>query len=404
MILKIAFRNIFRQKRRSLLTALTMFGGYALAAMSIGWADGSYNFIINMFTSNQLGHIQIHHTGYRDRPSLYKTIDNYQQIGQRLSGMEKVEAWTPRLFSAGLVSVADKSAGARIIGVDPQREENATHFDKKIVSGSSFSPEPSHQAILGKGLAKTLKAEVGDDIVIVSQAADGSIANDMYQIIGISESGDNLSDRMAFYLHLKDAQQLLVLQNRVHEIAVVATKLAVVDNLTEKIQKKLNNPALEVVPWQVFAKSFYQAMKADKQGMWIMLFVIILIVAVGVLNTVLMSVLERRREYGLLTAIGTKPGQIFNLVIYEVNILALMSIVVGAILGLIVNYALSHQGITLPQSFTYGGMEFEKMYTEVNARSFYIPFITVIISATLISIFPALKAAHTQPAKAMRMH
>ncbi|MEA1947461.1 MAG: hypothetical protein U9N83_09195 [Thermodesulfobacteriota bacterium] len=106
-LLKIAFRNIFRQKRRAVLTALTMFGGFALAAISIGWSDGTYSFIIDKFTRNRLGHIQIHAQGYRDRPTLYKNIDNYKAIGKKLDNIKKIESWSPRLFASGLVSVAE---------------------------------------------------------------------------------------------------------------------------------------------------------------------------------------------------------------------------------------------------------------------------------------------------------
>jgi putative ABC transport system permease protein len=401
---KIAFRNIFRQKRRSLLTSLTIFGGLALATISIGWADGSYNFIINMFTRNELGHIQIHFGNYRKRPSLYKTINNYKQIGEKLDNLKGIESWSPRLYSAGLVSVNDNSSGAQIIGIDPIREERATRFDKKIIKGNYFFPTASHTAILGKGLAKVLNADTGDDIVIVSQGADGSIANDIYKIIGIMKSDNEIGDRMSIYLNLADAQDLLVLPNQIHEMAVIVGKLTDVKKLTNQIEKLLQNSNLEVSPWQVFAKSFYQAMKADKEGMWIMLFVIMLIVAIGVLNTVLMSVLERQREYGVLKAVGTRPFDIFWLVIQEVIILSVFSICIGAALGTLTNYFLSFHGITLPQSFSYGGMEFKKMYTEVNIRSIIIPTITVIFSATVISFFPALKAAHTEPAKTMRIH
>jgi putative ABC transport system permease protein len=403
MLLKMAFRNIFRQRRRSLLTALTMFGGFSLATISIGWADGSYNFIINMFTRNQLGHVQIHDRGYREDPSIYKTIKNYQQVGDTVSQIQDVEFWSPRLFAAGLVSVKNNSTGAQVIGIDPLLENKATHFSKKIIKGDYFSDKPAHEAILGKGLAETLEAVVGDEIVIVSQAADGSIANDIYKIIGIASTGNDMSDRMSFYMNLYDAQDLFVLPGQVHEIAVIVTKLSVVKKVTEEIRERLHNPDLEVSPWQVFAKSFYQAMSADKQGMWIMLFVIILVVAVGVLNTVLMSVLERQKEYGLLKAMGTKPASIVGLVLYEVNLLAIGSVFIGAILGTLVNYLLSHHGITLPQAFTYGGMEFKTMYTEVNARSVIIPTITVLVAATFISIFPAFRAAHTEPARTMRM-
>jgi len=135
-----------------------------------------------------------------------------------------------------------------------------------------------------------------------------------------------------------------------------------------------------------------------------MLVIIVLVVAVGVLNTVLMSVLERRREYGVLKAVGTKPAQIIKMVLLEVNILGLICIVLGTGVGLLLNYLTSVYGYTLPEPMTYGGMKFETMLGEINARSFYIPAITVIVSATLVSIFPALKAARTDPAKSMRTH
>ncbi|MFQ6109249.1 MAG: ABC transporter permease [Candidatus Aminicenantales bacterium] len=402
--MKIAFRNALRQRRRTILTALTMFGGFVLAAISIGWSDGTYSYIINMFTRNRLGHIQIHARGYMDKPSLYKAIEDYENTGEKIQHLEGVETWAPRLYSAGLSSVEDKSAAVQVIGIDPEREQKATRFHKKIVKGKTFSSRPSHEAVLGKGLADVLHADPGDEVVVVSQAADGSIANDLYRIVGIIDSGDEASDRVALYLHLADAQELFALEGRIHEIVVVVERLSRVQDLTQKIRQELNNPLLDVSPWQEFARSFYAAMKADVQGMWIMLFVIILIVAVGVLNTVLMSVLERTREYGVLKAMGTKPGQIFWQVIVEVNLVALASIVIGIGISLFINHLLSIHGVSLPTSFTYGGVEFKTMYSQINARSLYIPALTVILSASLVSIFPALRAARIDPARAMRIH
>ncbi len=404
MILKIAFRNIFRQKRRTVLTALSMFGGFVLAAFFIGWADGTYNNIIDTFTRYSLGHIQVHEKNYLDRPAIYKTINNPAEIGKILDQTEDVTSWTPRLFSAGLVSVRDKSAGTRIIGIDPVKERQTTKFDEKIIEGRMLADKRAAETVLGKGLAKILKAGIGDEVVVLSQGADGSIANEMYTVVGIIDSGDEIGDRAAFYLHIEDAQELLVLGNRIHEIAVTVDSLNDVDRVTSVLQGKIDNPALAVEPWQVFARSFYVAMKADKEGMWIMLVIIILVVAIGVLNTVLMSVLERRREYGVLKAVGTKPGQIIQMVLAEVNILSIVCIILGAAVGLVLNYILSQHGLTLPEPVTYGGMQFQTMQAEINARSFYIPAITIFFVASLVSLLPALKAAHTDPARSMRMH
>jgi ABC-type lipoprotein release transport system permease subunit len=404
MMLKIAFRNIFRQKRRSVLTMLTMLGGFTLSSIAIAWSDGSYSYVIDSFTRNQLGHIQIHAQGYLDRPSLYRTVDDYEAVGSTVAKVKGVASWTPRLYSSALASVGDKSAGVRIIGIDPQRENIATHFDKKVIDGAAFSFSPAHEAILGQGLANVLKARVGDEVVLVSQGADGSIANDLYTVVGIISSGDRISDQSALYLHLADAQELLVLEGRVHEIAVVGEKLKTIDEVAIGIKAALDNPGLVVETWKEFAAAFYRAMKADQQGSWIMVMIIVIVVAAGVLNTALMSVLERTREYGVMRALGTSSAQVFRLIVMEISIMAILSIAIACLISLAVNYALSIHGVTMPHTFTYGGVEFSKMYTEINARSFYIPALAVLVSGILISTIPAAMAAKTAPARAMRVH
>jgi ABC-type lipoprotein release transport system permease subunit len=211
---------------------------------------------------------------------------------------------------------------------------------------------------------------------------------------------------MAFYLPMDSARELLVMEGRVHELAITVCSLEDVARTTELLAEKtaLVEPDLAVDPWQVFARSFYVAMKADKEGMWVMLVIIILVVAVGVLNTVLMSVLERRREYGVLKAVGTRPGKIIKMVLAEVSILAVICVILGTVVGLFLNYLVSVQGFSLPEPISYGGMDFQHMRAEINARSFYIPTVTVILAAILVSIFPAFKAARTDPARSMRVH
>lgn len=404
MIFKIAFRNTFRQKRRTILTGLAMVVGFTLLSLTIGLSDGAYGNIITMFTRNRIGHIQVHREGYLDKPSLYKTIDDLSAVGEVIQSTAGVEAWTPRVYGAGLGSVGEKSTAIQIIGVDVARETEATRFDQKVVEGNTLAETPSQEAVIGKGLAKIVAATVGSEIVIVSQGADGSIANDVYKIVGIVESGDDATDRVGCYLHIEDAQELLVLNGRVHEIVVIVSNINQVDKITRAIETQLNDPTLDVAPWQVVAKSFYRAMQTDQQGDAISRLVIMLIVAIGVLNTVLMSVLERTREYGVLKAVGTKPVQVFWLVVCEVVIIALASICVGAILGALVNYLLSIYGITYPEEITYGGMKLKTLYAVVNVRCLVIPAITVLVSAAIVSLFPAIKAARIMPAKAMRTH
>jgi len=404
IVLRMAFRNVLRQRRRSLFTGLSIVGGFALSVVFIGWSDGSYNAIIDQFARTRLGHIQIHEKTYLDRPTLAKTIADAAKVGAVLDRTAGVETWAPRVYSAGLAGAGDRSAGVQILGVDPDREVRATRFDRKLVEGRLFAGPAAREAVLGRALAQILQARIGDGIVLLSQAADGSIAEDEFQLVGLVESGDELTDRAALYLPLATAQDYLVLGGRVHEIAVVVSKLGRAQAVGRTIARELADPRLSVDPWQVFAKPFYQAMKADQAGMWIEMLVMIIIVAIGVLNTVLMSVLERRREYGVLKAIGTRPGRIVRLVVLEVLILSGLAMTAGASLGLAANAVLSRHGIRLGRGLTYGGMVFDTLRSEINVRSFVIPAVTVLVSALVVGFFPALKAARTDPARAMRTH
>jgi putative ABC transport system permease protein len=406
-VFRMAFRNMFRQKRRSLLTALTMFGGFILGALAIGFTDGTFNGIVNAFTRSRLGHIQIHARDYLARPSLNKTIGDLDGLGRIIDRTPNAEAWAPRVYSAGLVSVGERSDAARIVGVDPALETRATGFDHKIDSGLNFSGTDAREIILGAGLARSLRATLGDDVVVVTQGADGSLANDKYRLVGLAESGDLASDRRTLYLPLGAAQDLLVLPGRVHEVVVIARSLGKVLKLDAALGAALADRGLDVQPWQVFAKPFYNAMQAKLKGNQVVLLVLFIVVAIGVLNTALMSVLERRREYGVLRALGTRPRRIFALILVEIQLLALSSVLLGLGVSLPVNYILSRHEFPITGLFskpvTFGGMQYTNFTSEVNLRSFLIPTLTVLVSALLVSLLPAVKAARADPARSLRL-
>ena len=404
MITRLAFRNIFRQRRRTFFTVGAMVVGFFLAAVSIGWQDGSYNHIIELFTRAYLGHIQVHAGDYLDRPSLYKNIEGYLDVGEAISSVEGVESWAPRVLAPGLGSVGEKSANIQIVGIDPELEYRATLFDSKVKSGKSISIDASKEVVIGKGLAKKLRAQIGDEFIILSQAADGSFANDLYDIIGIVESGDEMGDRINAYMHIADAQELFVLEGKAHEIVIMVEDIKRVDRIVGDIESKLAKPSLEVLPWRKVNEAFYNAMQADRQGNDVVYITIMIIVAIGVLNTVLMSVLERTREFGVLKAIGTRPGQVFRLIITEVFFMSIIGVSIGQILGLTANYILSIRGIKLNFQIDVAGIPFDTMRGEINLKSILVPTFIVLFSSIIVSFFPAIKAARTVPAKAMRFH
>ena len=236
IISRIAFRNIFRQKRRSLLTALMMAGGTALFAISLGISEGSYANLIDMFTRDHTGHIQIHKRGYLDKPSLYNTLKHPDAQGLKIQNLPHVQAWAPRVYSPALAFIGKKTTGVRIIGVHPQREGAMTRLKRKLRKGRFISNGPIEEVIIGGGLVEILKADLGDEIALIAQAADGSVANELFKVVGVVSDGGDAYERMNCYMHIQRAQEFLVLPNRVHELAVVLTDQSKAEGVAKVIQ------------------------------------------------------------------------------------------------------------------------------------------------------------------------
>ncbi len=386
------------------MTALTMAGGFLLCSLSLGLSDGTYSSLIDMFTRDRTGHVQVHKTDYLDKPSLYKTLETPDRLGERIGSLPDVEAWAPRVLSGALAAAGKKTTGAQIVGIAPSLEALTTRLKRKVSAGRFLSDEPAGEVMLGHGLADVLKVGVGDEVVLIGQAADGSIANDLYRVVGIVGGRADLRERVSCYMHLETAQEFLALEGRVHELAVVLADQSRSVSAAGKIRDALADSSLDVAPWQVIEAAFYQAMRADVKGMWISLGIIMVIVGIGVLNTVLMTILERTREFGVLRALGTRPGDVFGLIVLETAYLSILSILLGGAVSLVGNYLLATYGITYPTPIEYGGFMFQRMVGKVSFQVFWIPAAITFGTAVVVSVFPALRAAKVTPVKAMRSY
>ena len=402
IILKMAFRNIFRQKRRSIFTILTMSIGFFLLSFSISISDGTYGNIINAFTHSGIGHAQINKKGYRENYSIYKTIKNPDSIIQKAKTTVKIKHWAPKVYSSALAFIDTKTTVTNIIGIDPEKEFKISTIKNKIKEGKYLSKLPKHEIMLGGNIAKILKAKLNSKIVFIAQGADGSIANQVFTVKAILKGDNNSSDKITSYMHIKDAQEYLSLYNQFHTLVLMFDHYSKSAFYTDKISKAINNKEIEVQSWQTVNKEFYKAMQADRNGMWISLLIIIIMVALGVLNSILMIILERTHEYGLIKALGSRPLKIFYLIILETSIIALISIFFGTIISLISNYFMLEYGINYPVPMEVGGMLVSKMYGSSNISIILDPAIVTFFTAIIVSIIPGIKASKIVPVKAMR--
>ena len=411
ILFKIAMRNLMKQKRRSFFTAISMIIGFVLLSISLGLAEGGYGNIIKSFTKAKTGHIQVHQKEYLDKPGIYKNFVWNEDLKKLLDSVDSVEKIAPRLFSGALAFVDKKTTAASIKGIDVKAEAAMTEIDRKVEKGSYFSKhetdEPRYETVITNSLADALGLEVGQEIVLISQGADGSIANDKFKVIGVLSKGmDSLENRTAF-LPLETAQEFISIGDKIHETAIMIKDYRKSVPEANKINMALFSSGrknLSSEPWEVVEEQFYTSMVADKEGNFIVIFIIAMIVAVGVLNTVLMSILERMREYGVMKAMGTTPGFIFNSIAIETFILSIFSSIAGFLLSLLATWPLKTIGISYPEPISVGGIFIETMNSEYVAEAFYIPLIVIVISSVLASLMPAFKASVADPVKSMRSY
>jgi ABC-type lipoprotein release transport system permease subunit len=405
LLLKLAFRNIFRQRRRSALTALSIGGGYILCALSFSLIEGSYNNLIELFTLTKTGHIQIHQDNYLDRPKLHKAIDHYEAVGQQLQEFDAVKSYSYRVFAPALAYSDEGNNPAQVIGIDLDREQTTTLIKDKVTSGTYISEMPDEdgyfQAMIGVSIAESLEIGLGDDLILISEGADGSVANDIFKVGAILGNRDGV-EKGNVYLPLNAAQTFLALEGRVHEIVLTLDNYQEAEPIAEKLRPAITE--LTISTWQQVEADFYKSMQSDKRGNHVTLGIILFIVFIGVLNTVLMSVLERTREFGVLKAIGSRPSTIMSLVTLETTLLASISVSVSFFIALPIIYWMTHVGFALPEPIDVGGIMVSAIQGELSVFVFGIPFLLLISFALLISIPPGIRAAKISPTRAMSSH
>ncbi len=405
LTLKLAYRNILRQRRRSLLTALSMAGGYMLFVFSMSLLEGSWSNVVDIFTLDHTGHIQVHKDDYAKRPKIHKTIENPAAVETTLKNHEDVTGWAPRVYSSALAYGGNKTSIAQIFGIDPELEPTVTRILQKVSAGQYFSDQPNADgyfpAMIGRGLANSLRLDVGDEIVLISSGADGSIANDIFIITAIIGNTTSF-DRLGVFLPLTVAQEFLSIGGEVHEFALLARNKHDNEQLAVTLQSLM--PSLKVSPWQQIEATFYRTMQSDKQGNYFTMALIVFIVFVGVLNTVLMSVLERTKEFGVLKSIGCRPSELVKLIFIETVMLASISISVGLALILPVIVWFAEVGIKLDISVDMGGVVFDTMKGDLSAYVVFMPMGFMLLTAALISLPPGLRAARILPRVALGSH
>lgn len=403
MLWQLALRNIWRNRRRTLLTLSAMVVSSALLILCLGIFSGMLADMLASATEQYFGHLVISAEGYQDDRDMFANFSSTTDLNALQQ--PQIKGFSPRLRSFGLLSHQDKSSPVELIGVFPEREQEVTSLQDHLQSGTYLLPDDQDGALIGSALARRLAVDPGDQLVFVTQAADGSIGNDLLQVRGVFSTGDQGHDNGLVLVPLAWLQHLLVLPDRWHEISVRIEK-PLQAAVTAAGLRELLPESLEVLDWGEMLPEMSEVVASYDVSRMIIVIILYIATGLGILNTFFMSVMERTREFGVLMAVGMRPGQVRLMVLLETLAMGLISLVIGVALGVALSLYMAYVGIDLSGNLTpityAGGTILPRLHAVLDLSNILIPAVILLLVCLLAGFLPASRAAKMQPVVAIR--
>ena len=426
---KMAYRNIWRNKRRTLITVSAATFALLLMIVYAGLLEGMKVGMERNATALQMADMQVHATGYRDEPSIYTIIEDPDAVTAPLEAHGF--ATSGRVLAFGLVSSGPSSAGTMVIGLDPAREGRVTEINDHLQEGRWLSADDPHGVVIGNKMAVSLGAKIGTELVYVSQGADGSIANDLYKVRGVLKTVGSATDRSTVFMNIGALRDVMVIPDGVHEIAIrrpegvplaAATDRALAylvgaappatDGDTpadpaavERDRETLTARGLELLNWKQLNPALAEMFGAWDSFMVVFYAIFDLAVMLIILNTMLMSVFERVREFGVLKAVGMPPLAVIRMVVAEAIVQVGLATAIGTIVGVSLSLFMQTHGIDLTRiagGAAISGIAIDPHWrTLTTAKSVVEPVATLLVVGMAGVIYPAIKAGFIQPLKAI---
>lgn len=398
-----AWRNIWRNRMRSIVIVLSvaigLFAGIAVLALYKGMLHGRVRTVIDA----EVAHIQIHDTSFKKDYDPAYVIVKSDTILKALRSMPQVKAFSARSITQGMLVTTTGSAGVQINGVQPREEYEVSGLKKKIIEGEGFKPGKKNEIVIGERLADKMKLKTGSKLVLTFTDSAADIVSAAFRVAAIYRSNNAPLDERNVYVEKETLNQLLNIGNDFHEIAVLLYRDEDMNLVQKKLQKQF--PSYQVETWRQISPETDLMVNTVDVYSYIIMIIIMLALAFGIINTMLMAILERTREIGMMTALGMKRFRLFSLVLFETIFLTISGTPIG--LGtawLAINYFnkngldLSGMGKELMSSFGYSTM----IFPEFPSDKIITVLLIVIITAIVSCLFPALKALRLQPVEALR--
>ncbi len=401
-LVRMAWRNLWRNPRRTLITLFSMIFGLTMMIVGYALMDGMMNQMVHYATLLGTGHVQVHHPEYLEDHSLYDTMPGTKEA---LAVASSYGGAAPRTFSTALVSSGKQSAGGQLWGIDPEMEKNVTELHRHLNAGQWLGSEPRGQVVLGKNMARTLSASPGDEIIVLTQAADGSLGNAIYIVSGVFKSIGEAIDRGGVFMHIDDLSELLVMDGKIHEIAVRLNEPEKLDEARAGIQNLLDEKQYRVEDWKQLFPELAEYLRVSSSSMGIILIVIFAVAGLGIVNTQLMALFERTREIGIMRALGLGPFSVAALILVETVFLALISAIAGGAAGSLWSLHLEKNGWDISWmggSFDFVGVAFDPhMYATLTLDAVLQSVVIMFIVVFVVTLYPLFRATRISPVDAI---
>lgn len=403
--LRMAWRNLWRHGRRTWLTVGAMIFSNTLLVFAISLQFGSYDMMIDNSLQAFSGHLQLQHPRYLDEPKMRYTVPDVANRADNLRDKLGLNSISARAAGFALASSDERSYGIQIVGVDAKHEPLVSTLPGLIRQGRYLVPGASAEIVIGAVLARNLKVETGDELSFLGSGFDDSFAAAVVRVVGIFESGITDLDRSVAQINLGYFQDVFAMQQRGHAIVVRAPHIDAVEQLQIQLATLIDDESnIALRHWDDLQPGLKQAIQADMTSAWFMYIVLIVLVAFSVLNTQLMSVLERTREFGTMMALGLKPSQLARLVILETGMMTGLGLLLGIMLGAVITWYISQVGFSYP-GMAEMAVKFnlpERLYPAISFISLCLGPGIVAFASLLASIYPALRLNRLLPIEAMR--
>ena len=403
ILVKLAWRNIFRNKRRTFIASVAIGIGLAALIFVDAFMIGMSENMIRTATASFLGDAQIHRQGFRDEQEVSLTIQALDEVTTNLAEETTVQHSTQRVLAFGMITSPANVSAINLIGVHPPTEKFLSLIDDAITEGAYFEGENSRDIVVGAKLAETLEIGLGDRVVVtVAQAESGDLSQEMFRVSGIYRFvGEEMNSGMAF-VQIEKAQEMLAIGNGVHEIAIKFTSVAYAQDPVLPFWEAYSRHGNEALSWTELMSQLTAILEMTKYSKYIMAVILFGVVVFGIINTLFMSLYERMFEFGVLRAVGTRPFGMARVILFEAGALAIVSIGLGAILGFALTAVFAHVGIDYTGIEMVGVTIQEFIYPVLEVQQFIIYPISVFIFTIIAGLYPARHVAKMAPVDAMR--